>query len=426
MERRPLRGRCAPCTRPVEEAVAEDDACDARRRKDQALERRGTFSRNAGGALGFHVERVVLSVRLGAGRIGEGDALCDDAVGTGGDRRRDKVLRTDNAEPGVRFQHYLTLGGVVVARQVGQLMDDHLRPGRDEGDDRSVAIGEVDDRRRNALGGEFLRPLGAPSRSGDGVAVPEEERHQPPADGTGRARKKYPHGHPHCCDALSGFLGVGAVPAVRTGSLPVAIGIPSAIDHPSVMMKPPRLACDFFARSVHEVAPDLVGATFLVDGVGGVIVEVEAYHHTDPAAHSYGGRNERNAVMFGPPGYAYVYRSYGIHWCVNFVCEGKGSASAVLIRALHPTRGLDRMRERRGITGERQLCSGPGKLCQALAITRAHNGLRLDRAPLYLQARATVPDITVGPRIGISKAVDHPWRYGLAGSPFLSKPFPNA
>lgn len=191
-------------------------------------------------------------------------------------------------------------------------------------------------------------------------------------------------------------------------------------------MKPPRLTRDFFARSVHEVAPELIGATFLVDGVGGVIVEVEAYHHTDPAAHSYGGRTERNAVMFGPPGHAYVYRSYGIHWCVNFVCEAEGSASAVLIRALQPTRGLDRMRERRGITGERQLCSGPGKLCQALAITHAHNGLRLDRPPIRLEARATVPDTAVGPRIGISKAVGHPWRYGLAGSPFLSKPFPKA
>src|SRR5499427_11044265 len=137
----------------------------------------------------------------------------------------------------------------------------------------------------------------------------------------------------------------------------------------------------FFARSVHEVAPDLIGATLLVNGVGGTIVEVEAYHHTDPAAHSYRGPTPRNAVMFGPPGFAYVYRSYGIHWCVNFVCEPEGSASAVLIRAVEPLEGLDRMRRRRGLRDERLLCAGPGRVCEALRITRAHNALPLDAAP---------------------------------------------
>ena len=179
----------------------------------------------------------------------------------------------------------------------------------------------------------------------------------------------------------------------------------------------------FFDRSVHEVAPDLIGATFLFNGVGGVIVEVEAYHHTDPAAHSYGGETARNAVMFGPPGYAYVYRSYGIHWCMNFVCESQGSASAVLIRALTPTQGLPAMRRRRGTSDERLLCSGPGKLCEALGITGKHNGLALDRAPFELRARPHAPDIVAGPRIGITKAVELPWRYGLKGSRFLSKPF---
>src|SRR5574342_783348 len=124
---------------------------------------------------------------------------------------------------------------------------------------------------------------------------------------------------------------------------------------------PPRLRRSFFDRSVHKVAPELIGATLLFNGAGGVIVEVEAYHHTDPAAHSYVGRTERNAVMFGPPGYAYVYRSYGIHWCLNFVCEAQGAAAAVLIRALAPTRGLAAMRRRRGLLDERALCSGPGK-----------------------------------------------------------------
>ena len=183
------------------------------------------------------------------------------------------------------------------------------------------------------------------------------------------------------------------------------------------------LHCDFFARSVHAVAPDLIGATLLFRGVGGRIVEVEAYHHTDPAAHSYNGRTERNAIMFGPPGYAYVYRSYGIHWCLNFVCEEDGSASAVLIRALAPTHGLAAMRRRRGLPDERALCSGPGKLCEALAVTRKQNGLALDRAPFELYARTAAPEISKGARIGITKAAEKPWRYGLKDSPFLSKPF---
>ena len=179
----------------------------------------------------------------------------------------------------------------------------------------------------------------------------------------------------------------------------------------------------FFARSVHEVAPDLIGATMLVNGVGGVIVEVEAYHHTEPAAHSFRGPTPRNAVMFGPPGFAYVYRSYGIHWCVNFVCEKEGSASAVLIRALEPTHGIAAMRRRRRLPDERSLCSGPGKLTEALGITDKYNGLALDAPPIALHARTTRPEIVAGARIGITKAVELPWRYGLKGSKFLSKPF---
>jgi DNA-3-methyladenine glycosylase len=179
----------------------------------------------------------------------------------------------------------------------------------------------------------------------------------------------------------------------------------------------------FFARSVHTVASELIGATFLVHGIGGVIVEVEAYHHTDPAAHSYNGKTERNAVMFGPPGVAYVYRSYGIHWCLNFVCEEEGSASAVLMRAIEPTHGLAIMRRRRGLDNEQDLCSGPGKLCSALGITMRHNGLPLNRPPFELRARKKTPEIVTGMRIGISKAMEHPWRYGLKGSKFLSKPF---
>ena len=185
----------------------------------------------------------------------------------------------------------------------------------------------------------------------------------------------------------------------------------------------PRLKRSFFDRSVHEVAPDLIGVTLLVNGVGGRIVEVEAYHHTDPAAHSFGGQTQRNAVMFGPAGYAYVYRSYGIHWCLNFVCEKAGSASAVLIRAIEPTAGIAAMRRRRGVAELRNLCSGPGKLCQALGVSIKHNGLTLDRTPFELRARDGEAEIVVGARIGITKAAELPWRYGLEGSKFLSKPF---
>jgi DNA-3-methyladenine glycosylase len=179
----------------------------------------------------------------------------------------------------------------------------------------------------------------------------------------------------------------------------------------------------FFDRSVHQVAPDLIGATFLVNGVGGIIVEVEAYHHSEPAAHSFNGPTPRNLVMFGPAGFSYVYRSYGIHWCVNFVCEEEGSASAVLIRALQPTHGLASMRRRRGLHDERSLCSGPGKLCEALGITIAHSELPLDQPPIALHARIGKAEIVSGVRIGITKAVALPWRYGLKGSKFLSKPF---
>jgi DNA-3-methyladenine glycosylase len=192
------------------------------------------------------------------------------------------------------------------------------------------------------------------------------------------------------------------------------------------MSKNTKLRRDFFARSVHLVAPDLIGATLLVDGVGGRIVEVEAYDHEDPAAHGFAGRTARNASMFGPPGRAYVYRSYGIHWCLNFVCEAEGSASAVLIRALEPIVGLDQMRRRRGLAAEKLLCSGPGRLCQALGISHAHDGLILDKPPFELRARNETIELAIGPRIGITKAAEKPWRYGAAGSSFVSRPFPRS
>jgi len=181
------------------------------------------------------------------------------------------------------------------------------------------------------------------------------------------------------------------------------------------------LGTDFFARSVHDVAPDLIGVTLLIDGIGGRIVEAEAYDHEDPASHGYRGRTERNASMFGPPGHAYVYRSYGIHWCLNLVCEEEGVANAVLIRAIEPTYGLDEMRKRRGVDDPRLLCSGPGKLCQALGVTREHDGLPLDRPPFELRPREAAVELAVGPRVGITRAAELPWRYTEAGSRFLSR-----
>ena len=185
-----------------------------------------------------------------------------------------------------------------------------------------------------------------------------------------------------------------------------------------------RLGRELFERSVHEVAPALVGTSVLVDGVGGRIVEVEAYDHEDPAAHGYRGQTARNASMFGPPGHAYVYRSYGLHWCLNFVCEPEGVASAVLIRALEPTHGLDVMRARRGLEEARLLCSGPGRLCQALGITREHDGLPLDEPPFELLPAEGEAELLVGPRIGITQAADRPWRYALSGSEYVSRPLP--
>jgi DNA-3-methyladenine glycosylase len=182
-----------------------------------------------------------------------------------------------------------------------------------------------------------------------------------------------------------------------------------------------HLGQEFFARSVHDVAPGLIGATLVVNGVGGRIVEVEAYDREDPASHGFRGQTPRNGSMFGPPGHAYVYRSYGVHWCLNFVCEEEGVAAAVLVRALEPTRGLAAMRGRRGLEDERLLCSGPGRLCQALALTGEHDGLRLDRRPFALVEPPAPAQVVRGPRVGISQAVELPWRYGLVGSRFLSR-----
>jgi DNA-3-methyladenine glycosylase len=186
------------------------------------------------------------------------------------------------------------------------------------------------------------------------------------------------------------------------------------------------LTREFFARSVHEAAPDLIGVSLLVDGVGGRIVEVEAYDQEDPASHGFRGRTPRNEAMFGPPGQAYVYRSYGIHWCLNLVCGEEGVPEAVLIRALEPTDGVDEQRRRRGVEDLRALCSGPGKLCQALGITKEHDGLPLDAPPFHLRPREDVPEIVTAPRIGISSATELSWRYLDGGSPFVSRGRPRA
>jgi DNA-3-methyladenine glycosylase len=185
-----------------------------------------------------------------------------------------------------------------------------------------------------------------------------------------------------------------------------------------------RRQAELFTAPSHEAARLLIGWTLTKDGVGGRIVETEAYHFEDPASHSFSGPTTRNAVMFGPPGVIYVYRSYGIHWCMNLVC-GPGPGSAVLIRALEPTEGIDLMIARRGLEDPRLLCSGPGRLCEAMAVTREHNGLRIDQPPFAL-APGPAAEVVVGPRIGITKAVDVPWRFGEKGSRFVSKPFPRS
>jgi DNA-3-methyladenine glycosylase len=188
----------------------------------------------------------------------------------------------------------------------------------------------------------------------------------------------------------------------------------------------PSALIDFSAPS-HQVARRLIGVTLLIDGVGGRIVETEAYDRDDPASHSFNGPTPRNAAMFGPPGRAYVYRSYGIHWCLNFVCREEGHGAGVLIRAIEPTAGLERMRARRGLEDTHLLCAGPGRVGQALAVDASFNGLPLDAPPFQLlPAPEGQPDVQVdvGPRIGISKAVELAWRFGERGSKYLSRRFP--
>jgi DNA-3-methyladenine glycosylase len=191
------------------------------------------------------------------------------------------------------------------------------------------------------------------------------------------------------------------------------------------MKRPAARAIDFDQPS-DLVARALIGATLQVDGVGGVIVETEAYDQVDPASHTFMGPTARNAAMFGPSGHAYVYRSYGLHWCLNFTCRPAGHGAGVLIRALEPRTGLETMRQRRGLSDARLLCAGPGRLGQALGITLAQYGLPLDRPPFFVAAPDEPVQVVVGPRIGLSRAIDAPWRFGLAGSRYLSRPFPKA
>jgi DNA-3-methyladenine glycosylase len=284
---------------------------------------------------------------------------------------------------------------VELLRQIRELVNDDFRVSRRDAIDHGLPVEDLEHDGIDACTRKPRCFFGRTRRAGDRMTGAHEKRDKTATDGAGSAGQKYTHG-----------------------------GIANALlrrRREDLSFMP--LGRRFFARSVHVVAPELIGATLLVDGVGGTIVEVEAYHHTDPAAHSYRGRTERNAVMFGPPGYAYIYRSYGIHWCLNFVCEREGSASAVLIRAIEPIYGIAAMRRRRKLAEARLLCSGPGRVCQALGITRAHNGLALNQPPFELRASKAEFEIAIGPRIGITKAADVPWRYGQKGSRFLSRAF---
>jgi DNA-3-methyladenine glycosylase len=179
---------------------------------------------------------------------------------------------------------------------------------------------------------------------------------------------------------------------------------------------------ELVAGSVHDAAPGLIGWTLLVEGVGGRIVEVEAYEETDAASHSFGGPRGRNIVMFGAPGHLYVYRSYGVHWCANVVCAPPGHGAAALLRALEPTHGLDAMRARRGTSDDRLVCSGPGRLTQALGLTGAENGADLSAPPFLLVPPERPPTVVRTPRIGITRATDLEWRYVEAGSSWSSRP----
>ena len=284
---------------------------------------------------------------------------------------------------------------VELLRQIRELVNDDFRLSRRDAIDHGLPVEDIEHDRIDACTRKLRCFFGRTRRAGDRMAGANEKRDKTAADGAGSAGQKYTHG--------------GIANALLRRRREDLIFMP--------------LGRRFFARSVHVVAPELIGATLLVDGVGGTIVEVEAYHHTHPAAHSYRARTERNAVMFGPPGYAYVYRSYGIHWCLNFVCEREGSASAVLIRAIEPIYGIAAMRRRRKLAEARLLCSGPGRVGQALGITGAHNGLALNQSPFELRTAKAEFEIAIGPRIGITKAADVPWRYGQKGSRFLSRAF---
>ena len=325
---------------PIEQPVTQNDSFHRTLAQHLPLHIRSSFHGHRPYRI-VDVEGISFGVRLTAGDVCESDALDDESANRGCPSSRYEIARPFDPDAGIPSVRCRDDCLVELLRQVSELVDEDLRFGCAHHLHYSLPIEDIENGGPYPYPFELIRFFNGASCSSDVMTRMQKERHQTPAHGAACARQKYAH---------AGIVARISIPSQNN----------CRTRCPMIDRSTGTLARRFFSRSVNVVAPELIGATLLFNGAGGRIVEVEAYHHTDPAAHSFRGRTERNAVMFGPPGYAYVYRSYGIHWCLNFVCEPEGSASAVLIRALEPTHRVATMRRRRKIRDEHLLCAGPG------------------------------------------------------------------